>query len=328
MDRKSEEFQSKGIFDIYREAYKVTMSWKKIFSQISFALILPLASIYLSQIEIAELLSNKIFFNLKSLDDAQVGNPNYNNFHPQVSSDLIIVYVFIAIFMLFTSVLYLLSTSVIVYTVACVYSSKDISFKKVMCGVPKVWKRLMITFLWKFLILIVYDFIIVLVIILLAILYVCLFKIFFVHIYKPAFIIFVVIMIIFILIGVMYITLVWFLAKRKNLIKGKIRISWCIYITFQSCCATIQFAFRYHVVHGDSLALVGRVSLENCYLLLLVIFVHFGLVNQTIVYFICKSYLKENIDKFSLADHLDGYYLGYYVFLSEDEILQLRGNFV
>ncbi|KAI3889509.1 hypothetical protein MKX03_023623 [Papaver bracteatum] len=332
MDRKSEEFESMGIFDIYREAYKVTMSQKKIFSQIALALILPLAFILLAQIETAELLSNKIFSNLKTVDD--------NLLHSQVSSDLIIFYVFISIYMLFTSVLSLLATSVIVYTVAYVYSSKDINFKKVMSVVPKVWKRLMITFLWKLLVLFVYNVIIVLVIILLAILYVFLSKILSVHIYKSAVIIFVILMTIFIIIGAMCITLVWFLAsvisiledirgieamkKGKNLIKGKIRISWRIYFTFQSCCAAVQFAFRYQ----DSLALVGRVSLGISCLLLLVIFIHFGIVTQTIVYFVCKSHHKENIDKSSLADHLDGYYLGYYVPLNEDANLHLEGNSV
>ncbi|KAI3926656.1 hypothetical protein MKW98_014303 [Papaver atlanticum] len=324
-----------GIFDIYREAYKVTFSWKKIFSQIAFALILPLAFILLAQIEISELLFNKIFPNLKAFDD---------NLHSQVSYDLIIFNVFIAISMLFTSVLSLISTSAIVYTVACVYSSKDVSFKKVMSVVPKVWKRLMITFLWKLLILFVYNFIMALVIFLLAIFYVCLSKILSVHIYKSAVIIFGIPMLIFIMIGAMCITLVWFLAsvisiledvsgieamkKGKNLIKGKIWISWRIYFTFQSFCAAVQFAFRYHVVHGDSLALVVRLSLGICYLLLLVIFIHFGIVTQTIVYFVCKSHHKENIDKSSLADHLDGYYLGYYVPLNEDANPRLEGNSV
>ncbi|KAI3860920.1 hypothetical protein MKW92_053225 [Papaver armeniacum] len=320
----AEEFKSTGIFDIYREAYKI-----------AFALILPLAFILLAQIEIAELLSNKIFSNLKSFDD---------NLHSQVYSDLIIFYVFTAISMLFTYVLSLLPTSAIVYTVACVYYSKDISFKKVMSVVPKVWKRLMITFLWKFFILFVYNFIIVLVTILLAIFYFCLSKILSVHIHKLAVIIFGIPMMIFIMIGAMCVTLVWFLAsvisiledvsgieamkRGKNLIKGKIWISWRIYFTFQSYCAAVQFAFRYHVVHGDSLALVVRLSLGICYLLLLVIFIYFGIVTQTIVYFVCKSHHKENIDKCSLADHLDGYYLGNYVPLNEDENLHLGGNFV
>ncbi|KAI3921896.1 hypothetical protein MKX01_005585 [Papaver californicum] len=120
MDRKSEEFQSMGIFDIYREAYKGTMSWKNIFSQISISFHLPSTN------------------RNSALDNAQGGNPNYNNLHSQVPSGLIIFYMFIAIFMLFTYVLTLLSISAIVYTESCVYSSKDRSFKKVMCGVPKV----------------------------------------------------------------------------------------------------------------------------------------------------------------------------------------------
>ncbi|KAI3907038.1 hypothetical protein MKW92_050891 [Papaver armeniacum] len=311
MDRKSEEIQSMGIFDIYREAYKVTMSSKKIFSKIALALILPFALITLAQIEIIQLHINNSLYNL--------------------------------IFTLLHSVLFQLLTSAIAYTVACVYCSKDITFKKVMIAVPKLWKRLMITFLWVFLISLVYN-------ILLVILMVILFVVSGILSDQVALkstknmSVLVVILLIPYMIGAIYISLIWYVAsivsvledirgikalkKGKNLIKGNF---WIVFITFfllLICNIATVFSFSSLVVHGESLAVVVRVILGICYFLLLVIVIHFGLVTQTIVYFVCKSYHKENIDKSSLSDLLDDYYLGYYVPLNKDEDLQLGGNAV
>ncbi|RZC67519.1 hypothetical protein C5167_011211 [Papaver somniferum] len=311
MDRKSEEFESMGIFDIYREAYKVTMSSRKIFSQIVLALILPFALVTLAQIEIVQL---PITNNLSNL-----------------------------IFTLFHSVLLQLLTSAVVYTAACAYCSKDITSKKVMIAVPKLWKRLVITYLWVFLISFVYSF---LLIILMVILFVV-----------PGILsdqvalkstkimsVLVVILLILYMIGAIYIILIWYMAsvvsiledirgikaikKGKNLIKGNF---WIVFVTFfllLICNMGTVFSFSSLVVHGESLAMVVRVVLGICCLLLLVILIHFGLVTQTIVYFVCKSYHKENINKSNLGDHLDDYHIGYYVPLNKDEDLQLGGNAV
>ncbi|XP_039158212.1 uncharacterized protein LOC120288344 [Eucalyptus grandis] len=44
----------------------------------------------------------------------------------------------------------LLSTSAIIYLVACIYAAKQITFKKMMSVMPTVWKRFMVPFLWSF----------------------------------------------------------------------------------------------------------------------------------------------------------------------------------
>ncbi|KAI3947896.1 hypothetical protein MKX01_034561 [Papaver californicum] len=350
MDRNSEEFESMGIFGIYREAYKVTLLWKKIFSHIALTLILPLAFIFLAQIEISVLLANKFQFNLQTIvDEYQTGSSKYPNnlLQDQISSEMIILYASKAIFWLFICILSLLSTSAVVYTIACIYSSKDIIFKKVRSAVHKVWKRLLITFLWNFLIVFVYNFIMALVIILLAILYLVLSQIFsFKFDLKSTIgIVLAVILMVFIfipyLIGAMYISLVWYLAsviailenisgieamkKGKDLLMGKLWISFVAYITLQICYSGTISVFSSLVLRGECLAMVGRVILGIFCLVLLVTFIHFGLVIQTIIYFVCKSHHKEKIDKSSLADHLDGYHHGYYVPLSSDENVQLGG---
>ncbi|KAI3852300.1 hypothetical protein MKX03_018945 [Papaver bracteatum] len=298
MDKDLEEFQSMGIFEIYREACSLTLSWKNIFSQIALALILPLAIILLSQIEISHILlkNNTIVgFNLNTL--------------------------FRAVSWLFLAILSLPSTSAVVYTIACIYSSKDtIAFKNVMTAVPKVWKRLMVTFLWFVLIVFIYSFIFVLALVIVNRI---------ISVRQDFGSLYLMLAIAGILlipysIGAIYISLVWYLAsvisvlediggikavkKGKDLLKGKIWVAFITTIPLQICNMGFVYAFSSRVVNEESLAMVGRVSLGILCLVLLVIFFHFGLVIQTIIYFVCKSYHKENIDMSILADHLDGYY--------------------
>ncbi|KAI3856649.1 hypothetical protein MKW92_028231 [Papaver armeniacum] len=121
-------------------------------------------------------------------------------------------------------------------------------------------------------------------------------------------------------IGNMYITLIWLsssittiledisgskaVKKGKDLIKGKLLISLFNYLTLEFCCQKILSVFFSSVLHGEGVAMVGRVSLGIVCLVMLVVLLHFGLVIQTVIYLVCKSYHKESI---SLADHLDGY---------------------
>lgn len=210
----------------------------------------------------------------------------------------------------------------------------------------------MVTFLWNFLIVIVYNFIMALVIFLLALLFLVLSQVFSFKfdVKSTTGIILSVILMVFIfipyLIGAMYISLVWYLAsvtailenisgieamkKGKDLLKGKLWISFFTYVTLQICYSGTLSVFSSLVVHGHGgcLAVVGRVILGIFCLVLLVMFLHFGLVIQTIIYFVCKSHHKENIDKSSLADHLDGYHHGDYVPLSSNENVQPAGAFV
>ncbi|KAJ6774139.1 PROTEIN putative-RELATED [Salix purpurea] len=59
----------------------------------------------------------------------------------------------------------LLSTAAVVYTIACIYTAREVTFKKVMSVVPKVWKRLMITFLSIFIAVFLYNVVSILVLI-------------------------------------------------------------------------------------------------------------------------------------------------------------------
>ncbi|XP_026450671.1 uncharacterized protein LOC113350762 [Papaver somniferum] len=151
-------------------------------------------------------------------------------------------------------------------------------------------------------------------------------------------------------IGLVYISVVWQLAsvvsvmeesygikamlKSRALIKGKIWVSSFIFIKLQILFIGILMAFKALVVHGYSFGdffvirysfgIWGRICLGIFFIVLLTLLIHFALVIQTVIYFVCKSCHHENIDKSGLAEHLEVYYLGDYVPLMRDKDVQLE----
>lgn len=135
--------------------------------------------------------------------------------------------------------------------------------------------------------------------------------------------------------GFVYISVVWHLAsvvsvledvygiqamlKSKELIKGKMVLSCAVFLTFTVLFLGSQLVFQTLVVLGSSKYNGLRIVLGIlCFLLLFKVFL-FGLVAQTIIYFVCKSYHHQNIDKSSLSDHLE-VYLGDYVPLKAQDV--------
>ncbi|TKY56047.1 hypothetical protein E2542_SST20476 [Spatholobus suberectus] len=136
-------------------------------------------------------------------------------------------------------------------------------------------------------------------------------------------------------IGFVYLTLVWQLAsvvtvledswgfkamvKSKELIKGKMVLSIFIFFTLVLSFVLIRILFKKMVVDGWSVSSVDRTAYGVlCFLLLSCLFL-FGLVLQTVLYFVCKSYHHENIDRSALADHLE-VYRGEYVPLTAKDV--------
>ncbi|KAI3897836.1 hypothetical protein MKW92_008506 [Papaver armeniacum] len=120
-------------------------------------------------------------------------------------------------------------------------------------------------------------------------------------------------------IGLIYIELVWTVAmllsvlendsvtkalgRSMKLIRGKICVTFAVFLTLHIAFAGVLYAFTVLVVHRFISSLVGRIFMGiACYLLVLVL-VHFTLVIQPIVYFVCKSYHNEDLS--NVAEHLD-----------------------
>ncbi|CAI9115592.1 OLC1v1016527C1 [Oldenlandia corymbosa var. corymbosa] len=327
MDREQEEMQFLGLFGIYVEAYNLVFRWRKIFSQITLSLIFPLSFIFLAHLEISHQLSLKISYNEIQLEDTQSGTQQKERLHHLVTSEFAILCLFKLVYFTFFLVFSLLSTAAVVYTIACIYTGHEIAFKKVMSVVPKVWKRLMVTFLCTFLAFLLYNFV--------AIILLVIFTFALGDTVIGA--IFITILLILYVVGFLYMSIIWQLAsvvsvledsygikammKSKELIKGKVLISIIIFFKLNLGMAVIQLLFDFYVIHGGSwrLGLLHRIGFGILCFLLLFKLILFGLVIQTIIYFVCKSYHHENIDKSVLSDHLEEY-LGDYVPLKAKDV--------
>lgn len=314
-----------GLFGIFKESFKIIISWRKIFSQITLTLILPLTFIFLAHLEI----SNSLFRDIKHTEFEQEvtrpGTKRYNNLSDTLSTEWITFILFKVAYFTILLILSLLSTAAVVYTIASVYTGRDLTFKKVMSVVPKVWKRLMVTFLCMFAAFFAYNFVAVFVLFIFLIILP----------YNTFGIVILYVLLIIYVMGSVYLTVIWQLAsvvsvlessyglkamtKSKDLIKGNHAVAISIFFLLNMSFILIQFLFEIFVVHGRSLDAWKRIWFGVlCLLLLLTLFL-FGLVIQTILYLVCKSYHHENIDKADLSDHLESY-LGEYEPLSGKDV--------
>ncbi|KAL1812456.1 hypothetical protein ACET3Z_022521 [Daucus carota] len=301
MDRTQEEMKALGVFGIYREGHKVMAPYRKIFNQITLAFVLPLTFIYLAEMEISDLLFPRQRYNYiyggrdtTSLKDWRL----YILFELGYYTS----------FLIFS----LLSTSAVVYSIACIYANRSISsFSKVISIVPKVWKRLMITFI------VTYAFTFVYLVVVIVTLYLCLAN----SGTVPA-LLSLVLLIVY-AIGIVYLTIVWQLAsivtvledssgvkamkKSRKLIRGKFWVALAVFVGLDIPVAVIHYAFYMFVVYGDFWEMWKRVLVGMACLVLLVPIFLYQLVVQTIIYFVCKSYHNESIDKPAMSNHLGGY---------------------
>ncbi|KAI3931060.1 hypothetical protein MKW92_034994 [Papaver armeniacum] len=273
--------KSMGFFAIYKEAYKLTSSNKKIFSQITLTILLPSAFFFLSEIRILT------YLEIKTPRGIAIG--------------LIIAQILYLILMLTFS---LLSTSSIVYTVACFYTSRDITYRKVTrvyCE-NKLWGKLIVTFLWCFLFLAIYT----------SVTFGLLLLWFFVYNDGIRTLIFILCLCIPVLAGLTYMMVVWniatvitvlekdhygrkALAKSMRLIKGKIWASCAVFMLLGITFVGIVFTYCYLVLFGNRISMVGSIFVGIGCHLLMAIWIHILLVVHAVVYFVCKSVHNEDI---------------------------------
>ncbi|KAL5075625.1 hypothetical protein RYX36_014609 [Vicia faba] len=314
MDREQEEMQFLGLFGIYKESNKIIVSCSKIFSQIALILMLPLSFIFLIHIDVSNILFKKIMINTQEVVHTPQGTPQYQKLSDIISSEWTTFLLFKLAYFTCLLIFSLLSTSAVVYTIASFYTARDVSFKTVMNVVPKVWKRLMVTFLCTFIAFFVYNIMAILVFIIWA-----------VSIgYNSGGVVILVIIGILYFVGALYLTVVWQLAsvvtiledsygveammKSNELIKGKVGLSIVLFLMLSVSIFGIQFLFTKVVVGGWWVSLVVRtMSGILCVVLLPNMFL-FGLVIQTVLYFVCKSYHHQSIDKSVLSEHLEVYH--------------------
>ncbi|XP_058189428.1 uncharacterized protein LOC131307017 [Rhododendron vialii] len=292
MDREQKDMQFLGLFDIYLESYKIIFNFRRIFSKISLAFILPLSLIFLANIAVSDSLSS---------DGATFW---------------LVEFIYLTFFLVFS----ILSTSAVVYTMASVYTGYDVTFGKVISVIPKVWKRLMVTFLCAFLVIFYCNVVLVDPIIL--------WRKIIKHVDMNSLVFFRAFVILYVVV-IVHMTVVWWLAsivsvledikgikamtKSGNLIQGKMWIAIVFLLKLEAAIFGIRKLFKSQVVHTGTFGIAGRFTFGFLCLLMIFSVFLFGLVIETVIYFVCKSYHNKNINKLSLSDHLDEVFQGEYI---------------
>jgi len=333
MDRDPEDLQFVGIVGIVGEAFQILRSSAKLLGAVTLTLVLPLSFAILGHHFVSDYLQYKSHWFIMFYD-VVTGRPVAERGIRELTWECTELFVFLAAYSVFVLAFSLLSTAAVVYTVASIYTGKEISYARVMSIVPRVWKRLMVTFLWFFII----DFACYTasVSVFLLLLYALI-----VHNLNWAVFYFGYILITAVFFCVhVYISMVWHLGcvisvledkyglgamrKSKDLIKGKRITVLTLDILYLIFSGIIGWFFRYDVLigkwHGVGSAARGAYGLLFVGLLCFVNVM--GLLTQSVFYFVCKSYHHESIDKSSLSDHLE-VYLGYYVPLLKSNNIEL-----
>ncbi|XVF68374.1 hypothetical protein PTKIN_Ptkin10aG0200400 [Pterospermum kingtungense] len=307
MDLAPEELQFLSIPDVLRESISIPKRSPKTFYLITLALIFPLSFAILAH----SLFTHPIL--------AQLGSPSEDPAQTRHEWALLLTFQFFYLIFLFA--FSLLSTAAVVFTVASLYTSKPVSFSSTISAIPKVFKRLFITFSWVSLLMIVYNGLLI-----------GFFVLFVIavdnHDALLSFFSFIVILVLFLGVHV-YITALWHLAsvvsvlepiyglaamkKSYELLKGRVKMAVILVFGYLAICALIGGTFGSVVVHGgDKYGVLGRIVVGGFLVGVLVIVNLVGLLVQSVFYYVCKSYHHQGIDKSALHDYLGGY-LGEYV---------------
>ncbi|XP_024375619.1 uncharacterized protein [Physcomitrium patens] len=320
MDSEPDEMRSLGVVGICKEAYNILQVHLRLFLSLSLTLVLPLGAVIFCHDLITHPLWRKIHWDSEKLGTEQMGSAARAQTQSSLDSELFGLGVITVIYVIFILAFSLLSTAAIVYSVASIYTGKGLSYVKVISVVPKVWKRLFFTFVWAhILIFLYYVALFVVIFLLLALQSATGMNVLFLGI--PVLIVFYTFL--------FYFNVVWHLAsvvsvledsyginalkKSTELIKGKRWVGCCVFLIYTVCTFVVLFMYNvtvrsHHHVHS----LFGRVFFGLVLLLLWTAVTLIGILVQTVVYFVCKSYHHESIDRYALSEHLDGY-LGEYM---------------
>ncbi|KAI3820405.1 hypothetical protein L1987_07951 [Smallanthus sonchifolius] len=324
MDRTEEDMKLVGFFGMFNQSFKTIFSWKKIFAQVTLAFILPLAIIYFVQQEI----SSRYFWRIENNS-----LPYDRNYSREATAMEWLYYLLftIAYFIIFT-VFAVPATAAVVFTIASIYTGREVSFRNAIKVIPKVWKRLFITFVCIYIAQLIYEVIVSIVMAICKAIFG--FSLF-------SFVLMVIILILFVL-GFLYLSVVYQLAsvvtvlenihgfkalkKGKDLASGKKAVGMGIAFVLYGFLEGLIFVYWLFIKYGHvffRLALIWRVMIGIlCGILLLMLFLVF-MVTQTVLYLVCKSYHREAIDKLSLSTFLEAYMGETVVYPGSGEEIQL-----
>ncbi|XP_071702853.1 uncharacterized protein [Rutidosis leptorrhynchoides] len=309
MDRTEEDMKFVGFFGIFKQSFKTLFNHKKLFTQITLTLILPLAIIFLAHINISRHFFFRIENNYISYSDTY--------YYKRITvSDWLYYWLFKIIYFTVLTVFSLLSTAAVVFTIASVYTDRDVTYRHVIKIVPKIWKRLFVTFICIYVAMFLYNVIAGIVMVITRSIFG----------YQVTAAVILLILLIVYLLGFLYLTIIWQLAsvvtvleningfkamkKGKTLAYGKKKVGMGIAFVLYVILLGLMFVYEIFVEYGDTTAelkMIWRVMIGIlCAIFVMILFLMF-IVTQTMLYLVCKSYHREAIDKLSLATYLASY---------------------
>lgn len=321
----TEELRFLGAFGIVREAFNIFFrsSRRKILWALALTLLLPLSFASLGH---QNFIFGPLLLKINEKTTEVAIHPGETSTRRELAADWRQLLMVLAAYIAFVVTLSLLSMAAVVYTVASIYSPSikklKLSYGGVLSAdVPGVWKRLMSTFLWFFIVFLGF-----MVPSVLAISFLCV-------IFFPAILdslvggkvpyrsdllgtIFVGIFTIIVFIcPLIYISMVLYLSsvvsvledkyyglaaiwKSSNLIKGKRMTMLLLLILNSIFSGIIDWLFSYAVTDGRShgLGIAARVVSGTLLLGLFCLVNLMVLLTQSVLYFVCKSYHHESID--------------------------------
>ncbi|XP_041003907.1 uncharacterized protein LOC121249260 [Juglans microcarpa x Juglans regia] len=308
MGKEQLDLQFLGFFGIFKESIKLILLGRKIYNKIAVTSIILFSFTILAYIQFFD---RQIFGVLN--EEARLSQTSKNDSkHREVFSVASLAWTAILLlkvtYFSFAFSPYSLSIHEIAYTIACIYTAKESTITKVTIVVPKIGRRLA-TFFSGYAIMLLYC-------IVAAVLFLC------VYIFVDntiGYAIEVVLMVLYV-IGFMYIRIIWVLAnvltvledvygfqamiKSKALIRGKMAVAIALFIFLSICLATIVVVFEDFVVLKMAPCMAIRLGVASLCFLFLLMVILFGLVVQTVIYFVCKSFHQEDIDMSYLAGHI------------------------
>ena len=325
MDPDPREFRSLGALGIVRESLKVISSHTKLFLGLTLTLIVPLCFIGLGHNLVTEPITGRILWDAFLSQHVHTGSDEEQTIDNDIHKQMVKLYAILAVYAVFVLAFSLLSTSAVVYSVACIYSERITSCKRVLSVVPRVWKRLIVTFIWAMIMTFGYGLVFAFCFTVLAIVFGLIFP------ESEAAIAVLFWLGAFLFVGgSVYLSCVWHLGsvitvledpyglsairKSLSLIKGKRRTAITLFSVYFVLSFVIGFGFDVWVVRGESstLGTGSRIAIGALLIGVMSLVNLLGFAVQTIFYFACKAYHNEKIDMLELSDHL-GAFLGEYV---------------
>ncbi|MED6131883.1 hypothetical protein PIB30_014100 [Stylosanthes scabra] len=136
MNKEQQDKQHLGLFGIYKDSYKIILSWRKIFTKITLSLILPLSFVSLIQALVSVLLYSKILDHL----------PQTKTLSETVYSEWVIFFAFNLLYSALPVTFLLLATAICKSFFTSIHDDDDdevVNLNKVMMSiVRKAWAAL------------------------------------------------------------------------------------------------------------------------------------------------------------------------------------------